>query len=323
MARYPFLASLDADFHGALIGHALPGGIVARDSYEALADEIVARLASIVSSTSVDGLWYDIHGAMVVEGLDDAESDLLGRIRDVIGPDVIVSASMDLHGNVTAELAHQVDLVTCYRMAPHEDAMDTKERAVRNLVEVLSTRPVGSQRPVKAWVPIPVLLPGEQTSTRIEPAASLYAQVPEVEATDGVLDAAIWVGYAWADQPRDRAVTVVTGWDRDAVAAGAERLATRVLGRARGLRVRRTDGLVRRVPRRRAGPRCGTAVLRLRLGRQPDRRRLRRHDVGADAGLGATRVRRPAPAPSSSTPACPGPRPSPPPWPPGWVPPSP
>ena len=225
--RYPFLADLAerADFRGALIGHALPGGIVARDAYEDLAGEIVDRLRDIVAAGPVDGLWYDIHGAMVVEGLDDAETDLLGRIRAVVGPDVIVSASMDLHGNVTRELAHQVDLVTCYRMAPHEDALETKERAVRNLVDVLTTRPAGAQRPVKAWIPIPVLLPGEQTSTRIEPAASLYAQVPEVEATEGVLDAAIWVGYAWADQPRDRAVTVVTGWDRDAVAAGAERLA--------------------------------------------------------------------------------------------------
>lgn len=227
VARYPFLSAMSdtADFRGALIGHALPGGIVDRDSYEELASEIVTRLRAIVDAEHVDGLWYDIHGAMVVEGLDDAEADLLGRIRAVIGPDVIVSASMDLHGNVTRELAHQVDLVTCYRMAPHEDAMETKERAVRNLVDVLTTRPAGAQRPVKAWIPIPVLLPGEQTSTRLEPAASLYAQVPLVEQTDGVLDAAIWVGYAWADQPRDRAVTVVTGWDEAAVAAGAERLA--------------------------------------------------------------------------------------------------
>ncbi len=224
VARHPFLAAHEhaAEFRGALTGHALPGGVVARPAYEELADEIVARLREI---GPVDGLWFDIHGAMVVEGLDDAETDLLGRIRMVVGPDAIVSASMDLHGNVTRELAHQLDLVTCYRTAPHEDVDATRERAVRNLVDVLTTRPVGHRRPVKAWVPIPVLLPGEQTSTRVEPAASLYAQVTEVEATDGVLDAALWVGYAWADQPRDRAVTVVTGWDTDAVAAGAERLA--------------------------------------------------------------------------------------------------
>lgn len=227
VARSPFLAAYAdvVDLRGTLTGHALPGGVVLRSAYEALAGEIVERLTSVVAGGPVDGLWFDVHGAMVVEGLDDAETDLLGRIRAVVGPDTIVSASMDLHGNVTAELAHQLDLVTCYRTAPHEDVLETQERAVRNLVDVLTTRAPGRRRPVKAWVPIPVLLAGEQTSTRVDPAAALYAQVPEVEASEGVLDAAVWVGYAWADQPRDRAVTVVTGWDRDAVVAGAERLA--------------------------------------------------------------------------------------------------
>jgi microcystin degradation protein MlrC len=227
VARYDFLAPMAerADFRGALIGHALPGGVVLRESFEELSTEITDRLSAIAAETTIDGLWFDIHGAMVVEGLDDAEATLLERIRAVVGPDVVVSASMDLHGNVSRELAHQCDLITCYRMAPHEDALETKERAVRNLVDVLTTRPVGAQRPVKAWIPIPVLLPGEKTSTRIEPAASVYAQVADVERGEGVLDAAIWVGYAWADQPRNRAVTVVTGWDEAAVAAGAERLA--------------------------------------------------------------------------------------------------
>jgi microcystin degradation protein MlrC len=223
-----------ADWRGALIGHALPGGIVPRAAFEELAAEIISRLQQIVASTAVHGLWFDIHGAMCVEGLDDVEAELLRRIRTVIGPEVIVSASMDLHGNVSRELAHQTDLITCYRMAPHEDTLDTKERACRNLVELILQRPgvttmnAGAgvpMRPIKAWVPIPVLLPGEQTSTRIEPAKHIYAAVPEVEGVKGVIDAAIWVGYAWADEPRNRAVIVVTGWEESAVAAGAERLA--------------------------------------------------------------------------------------------------
>ncbi|KAI1415611.1 Microcystin LR degradation protein MlrC [Hypoxylon sp. FL1857] len=230
--KYPFIQSGTplgdaAEWRGALIGHALPGGIVTRDAFESLSTEIVSRLTQIIASTKVDGLWFDIHGAMCVEGLDDAEYVLLKRCREVIGTDVLVSASMDLHGNVSRELAHQTDLITCYRTAPHVDVAETKERACRNLLELLRRRADGEKmvRPLKAWVPIPILLPGEQTSTRDEPAAHIYAAVPEVEAMEGVLDAAIWVGYAWADEPRNRAAVVVTGWDEEAVSKGAQRLA--------------------------------------------------------------------------------------------------
>ncbi|MGW0760697.1 M81 family metallopeptidase [Streptomyces sp. NPDC002814] len=224
LTRYPFLAPGEplrsaADWRGALVGKALPGGTVTAAAFAELSGELIDRLRQL---EPVDGLWYDIHGAMTVEGLDDAEAVLLARIRDVIGCDVLVSTSMDLHGNVSRELVHRSDLITCYRMAPHEDAMETKERAARNLVDLLSG---GAPRPVKAWIPVPVLLAGEQTSTRIEPAKSVYAAVAEVEATEGVTDAAIWVGYAWADEPRNRAAVVVTGPSEPAVTAGAQRLA--------------------------------------------------------------------------------------------------
>ncbi|MDX6362296.1 MAG: hypothetical protein QOC85_1299 [Streptomyces sp.] len=224
LARYPFLAPGTplrdtADWRGALVGKALPGGTVTAAAFAALSDELIDRLDAI---PHLDGLWYDIHGAMTVEGIDDAEALLLARIRETVGPDVIVSTSMDLHGNVSRELAHLSDLITCYRMAPHEDALDTKERAARNLADLLTA---GGPRPVKAWIPVPVLLAGEQTSTRIEPAKSVYAAVGDVEAADGVIDASIWVGYAWADEPRNRAAVVVTGSSETAVAAGAERLA--------------------------------------------------------------------------------------------------
>src|SRR3954447_23597799 len=224
LTRYPFLAPgrplrEAADWRGTLVGKALPGGTVTAAAYAELTRELLDRLRGL---GPVDGLWYDIHGAMTVEGLDDAEAELLRRIREITGPDTIISASMDLHGNVSRELLHRTDLITCYRMAPHEDAMETKERAARTLVNHLTS---GAPRPVKAWIPVPVLLAGEQTSTRIEPAKSVYAAVAEVEATDGVTDAAIWVGYAWADEPRNRAAVVVTGPDRGAVSAGPERLA--------------------------------------------------------------------------------------------------
>ncbi|KAI0490147.1 MlrC domain-containing protein [Xylaria cf. heliscus] len=229
--KYPFLQPGSplgeaVDWRGALIGHALPGGIVTREAFETLSAEILSRLKDITASVALDGMWFDIHGAMCVEGLDDAEYELLMRCRGVIGPNVLVSASMDLHGNVSRELVHQTDLITCYRTAPHVDVAETKERACRNLLDLINRRHNGeASRPYKAWVPLPVLLPGEQTSTRDEPAAHIYAAVPGVEAVEGVIDAAIWVGYAWADEPRNQAAVVVTGWDIEAVSSGAEKLA--------------------------------------------------------------------------------------------------
>lgn len=232
LEKYPFIKPGtplgDAvNWQGSLIGHALPGGVVTRDAFEELTAEILSSLSDINSNSEsgIDGLWFDIHGAMCVEGIEDAEAELLRRIRVIVGTETLVSASMDLHGNVSQQLAHQTDLITCYRMAPHEDTMETKERACRHLVELLSSGSREHKRPLKAWVQVPILLPGEQTSTRLEPAKGLYQLVPEAEAVPGVLDAAIWVGYAWADEPRNHAVVVVTGWEAGAVAKNAKRIA--------------------------------------------------------------------------------------------------
>ncbi len=201
-------------------GHALPGGIVTSEAYESLMDETLEMLEA---GKPYDGLFFDIHGAMSVVGLDDPEGDMIQRIREVIGDDVLVSTCMDLHGNVSERLAAESDLITCYRMAPHEDAMESKRRAVTNLLERLES---GAGRPAyKAWVPVPILLPGEKTSTRVEPGKSLYAEVGPIADQDGVVDAAIWVGYAWADEPRNHAVVMVVGDDEQQVKSGAEELA--------------------------------------------------------------------------------------------------
>jgi len=222
---YPFMAkdSLDrnrANWFPTVTGHALPGGTVTREAYESLVGKTLDMLKS---NLPYDGLFFDIHGAMSVVGLDDAEGDFITRIREVVGYKTLISTSMDLHGNVSKRLAEESDLITCYRMAPHEDAMESKKRALENLLMRLEN---GKGKPqYKAWIPVPILLPGEKTSTRIEPGKSLYAQVDPITKRDGVIDAAIWIGYAWADEPRNHAVVMVTGDNQKEVAKSAEELA--------------------------------------------------------------------------------------------------
>ncbi len=215
---YPFLDSAAAPLRQratwvpTLIGKALPGGTVTREAYESLVKQ---TLDALVKNAPYDGLFFDIHGAMSVVGLEDPEGDFIVRIREALGNDVLISTSMDLHGNVSWRLAQNTDLITCYRMAPHEDAMESKERAVTNLLDRLES---GKGKPAyKAWIPVPILLPGEKTSTRIEPAKSIYAAVEPATKKPGIIDAAIWVGYAWADEPRNHAVVMVTGDDKTAV----------------------------------------------------------------------------------------------------------
>lgn len=224
-SRYPFFAANSdirkrADWVPTLLGKSLPGGITTREAYESM---LAKTLKMLKENGPYDGLFFDIHGAMSVVGLDDAEGDLIKRIREVVGSEVLVSTSMDLHGNVSERLAEHSDLITCYRMAPHEDALESKERAITNLLDRLDS---GKGKPkYKAWVPVPILLPGEKTSTRIEPGKSLYAKIPAITEQEGVIDAAIWIGYAWADEPRNHAVVMVTGDDQAQVTTGAEKLA--------------------------------------------------------------------------------------------------
>ncbi len=224
-SRYPFFAKDSPLFKKAiwiptLEGHALPGGAVTREAYESLVNK---TLDSLKKHLPYDGLFFDIHGAMSVVGLDDPEGDFIVRIRKVTGAKTIISTSMDLHGNVSWRLAENSDLITCYRMAPHEDAMQTKQRAVENLVERIES---GKGKPrYKAYIAIPILLPGEKTSTRIEPGKSIYAAVAPAASQQGIVDAAIWIGYAWADEPRNHAVVMATGDDEKKVKETAEQLA--------------------------------------------------------------------------------------------------
>ncbi|GAB4025879.1 M81 family metallopeptidase [Spirosoma gilvum] len=223
---YPFMMPVSplrkqAAWFPTVVGKSLPGGAVTREAYESLVGKM---LDSLKKYGPYDGLYFDIHGAMSVKGLDDPEGDLITRIRQVIGYKTLISTSMDLHGNVSWRLAQNTDLMTCYRMAPHEDAMQTKERAVMHLLERIKN---GKGKPAyKAWIPIPILLPGEKTSTRIEPGKSLYQEVaPLADHQPGIVDAGIWIGYAWADEPRNHAVVMVTGDDKTSVTQAAEKLA--------------------------------------------------------------------------------------------------
>ena len=218
LVRYEPLAP-DVDWLPLVHARALPGGPVDPDFYLAFKAELLERLRA---ARPLDGLVLDIHGAMSVVGLIDAEADLATAVRKLVGPACLISAPMDPHGNMSRRLVDVLDLATSHRMSPHEDAARTRERAIANLVRCLRDGVV----PRRAWVRVPVLLAGERACTRDEPARGIYGRLAEVERRDGIIDAAVWIGYAWADEPRCGAAVVVTGTDRDAILREARALAS-------------------------------------------------------------------------------------------------
>lgn len=217
-AYFDFLTHFPAEFITILHARAIAGGPVERRIYETWKAEI---LAGLQAALPLDGVYLAMHGAMFVEGMFDAEGDFIGAVRQVVGPDVLIAASYDLHGNVSQSIVDSLDIFSTYRTAPHIDVPDTMRRAVTMVVRALKT----GQRPMLAWAPVPVLLPGERTSTQDEPARTFYTQLQQVEDPTGIWDASFQVGYVWADEPRATACAVITGTDRAAMAEAATQLA--------------------------------------------------------------------------------------------------
>jgi microcystin degradation protein MlrC len=201
-----------------LSARAPAGGLLDPADFDAYVAEIVD---GVRAAGALDGVFVDLHGAARVADRLGAEEELIRGIRNAVGPRVPISLAMDTHGNFSRELAELVDLAVCFRTAPHMDRLEIKARAIEKLLETVRAGVL----PAKAYVRVPVLLPGERTSTFVEPGASVFgALVPTIEEF-GVVDASLWVGYYWSDEPRNAAAVLVTGHDEAAVTACAARIA--------------------------------------------------------------------------------------------------
>ena len=162
---------------------------------EAAFEEITGRLvAAIVAAGPLDGLYLDLHGAMVAEHVDDGEGELLKRVRAAVGPGVPIVASLDLHGNVTRDMVEAADALIAYRTYPHIDMAETGARAARHLAGLIEGR-----RDAKAFRQLPFLIPIAWQATGMEPCRSLYGLLPRLEQADGLSSISFLTGFPAAD----------------------------------------------------------------------------------------------------------------------------
>ncbi|MEM0948044.1 MAG: M81 family metallopeptidase [Pseudomonadota bacterium] len=187
-------------------------------------DTIVTRIVDgIAGAGRIDGVYLDLHGAMITHSEADGEGALLARIRNAVGPSLPIAISLDLHANVSARMVELSDTITMYRTYPHLDMAETGARAWSRLSECLRDGP-----PRKAFRQASFLVPLPAQHTGAEPARSLYSELSDVWGAW----AEMALGFTAGDTP-DRVPSIVAYATEQATADRMAENARDALNRAR------------------------------------------------------------------------------------------
>ncbi|GHH03668.1 M81 family metallopeptidase [Pseudodonghicola xiamenensis] len=185
-----------------------PSAHVTEDAFERIASEMIDR---IVAELPLDGVFLDLHGAMVTEHHDDGEGELLTRLREKLGKDIPIVVCLDLHANVTAKMFDMADVLESYRTYPHVDMAETGLRGARALGRMLT-----GPKPEKAMRIAPFLTAIAWQCTHADPARDLYAKLEELSGQDR--DMSFNMGFPAADFPECQMTVLAYGPGADEAA---------------------------------------------------------------------------------------------------------
>lgn len=198
---------------------AMSGGKVERQTFHLLLDRLLAR---IDAARPFDGVLLALHGAMVTEVHDDGDGEVIAAVRRLIGPDVPLAVSMDLHGNLTRRCIAGADAIVGFRTSPHIDHRETGQRAARILVRQLR----GEIQPAMRFVKIPLVTPASTHRHEAPGPFQRLMQAGRAAEGGGVVAASIFTVQPWLDiQEMGYATVVVADGDPGLAGQVAEDLA--------------------------------------------------------------------------------------------------
>jgi microcystin degradation protein MlrC len=189
---------------------AMPAGITVRRAYEELRDELLTKLEAAMP---VDAVLLPLHGAMVADGYDDAEGDVIARVRARVGPDVVIGVHIDLHCHLTQAMLDGSDVTVIYKEYPHTDMADRAHDLYRIVAETVA----GRVRPVQAMFDCRMM---GIYPTNPQPMRGFVDAMMAAEGRDGVLSLSLGHGFPWGDVP-DSGARFLAVADGDAVLAAA------------------------------------------------------------------------------------------------------
>jgi microcystin degradation protein MlrC len=190
---------------------AIPSSYVTEDAFERIAAAILEDVAA-ARDKGLDAVYLDLHGAAAAQHADDSEGELLARIRQLVGPDLPIVASLDLHANVTRRMLAMADALVSYRTYPHVDMAATGELAAQLLRRRLR---LGHREPMH-WRRLPFLIALNAQSTWVEPARTHYEELLAMDQRHDVV-LSFCMGFPAADF--DECAPMVWGYGAQAVAA--------------------------------------------------------------------------------------------------------
>lgn len=199
-----------------------PSGLIARQDYDSLKEEFLERLRSAERAHGpVDGALLDLHGAMIVEGIDDGDGDFIAAVRDVLGPDRPIIVTQDLHGNHTQRRVDVADIIVGFDTYPHVDMRDRGREAADLMVGTLK----GDFSPTMAMRKLPLIWSVSQQVTAHPPMDEVMRRAHSLEGRPGILCVTVSTAFPYADVPEVGAsVIVVTDNDRKLAQSTADEL---------------------------------------------------------------------------------------------------
>lgn len=210
-----------------MVAAAQPSGITTREAWDLLREELLADLRAAMP---VDMVVLGLHGAMVADGCDDCEGELLRQVRAIVGPKVVVGAELDLHNHLTDAMVTNADLLISFKEYPH---IDIAERAFE-LVDLCAATVRGEIRPQPAVADTGSVL---IIHTTREPARGYVDRMQALEGKDGVLSVSLTHGFPWGDVPEmGTKLLVYTDAGQDPGGARGCALAQRLADELMGLR---------------------------------------------------------------------------------------
>ena len=199
---------------------AVPNGLVDRAFYDRVREEILSIARQEQAKAPLDAVTLALHGSMTTTDLGDAEGLLLEGLREIF-PNIPIFSSLDMHTTMTQRMFRNADGFVGFKCAPHTDRRETGIHAAKMTIRALET----GIRGCTAWVKVPLLIAGEQSSTTVEPMQGLIAELRRTETRPEIWAASYLMGFPWCDNPDSACAVCVTADTQEQADREALRLA--------------------------------------------------------------------------------------------------